>query len=136
MIKSILIVAGLIILMNAEVVAQTKPVTIHGAGASSCGSYVKSYDQFRSVNGQVGTLLDWPAFAHYRQYEEWINGYVFGMETRIYKAQPLKAWDRNGMQIWMYNYCQKHPIDVVANAALAFFKALGGNLIVTRDQVD
>ena len=32
------------------------------------------------------------------------------------------------MRLWIYNYCQKHPVDVVANAALAFCKELGGTL--------
>ena len=102
----------------------------------SCGTYVKAYDAFRSKDGKVSSVLDWPDIARYRQFEEWINGYVFGLETRVFKSQPLRPWDRNGMQVWINNYCEKHPLENVANAALAFFKTLGGRIDVRPDDID
>jgi len=109
--------------------AQDKPVAIHGAGSSSCGKYVEVYDAYRPfIDGNAGGVVAWQATANYWQYEEWIEGYIFGMDTRVYRAHPLRDWDQAGMRVWVYNYCQKHPIDVVANAALAFFKELGGKL--------
>jgi len=109
--------------------AQGKPVAIHGAGGSSCGKYVKVYDAFRPfMDGSAGDFVAWQATADYWQYEEWVQGYIFGMDTRVYGARPLRDWDQAGMRLWIYNYCQKHPVDNVANAALSFFKELGGTL--------
>ena len=113
----------------ATVFAQGKPVAIHGAGSSSCGKYVEVYDAYRPfIDGNSGGIVAWQATANYWQYEEWIEGYIFGMDTRVYAAHPLRNWDQAGMRVWIYNYCQQHPVDVVANAALAFFKELGGKL--------
>ena len=106
-----------------------KPMVVHGAGGSSCGDYVVAYDAYRPfIEGKSGGILEWQAEANYWQFEEWVNGYIYGMETRLYAQPPLRPWDEAGMRLWIYDYCQRHPIDVVANAALAFYKALGGKL--------
>ncbi len=71
----------------APVFAQGKPVAIHGAGGSSCGKYVEVYDAYRPfIDGNSGGIVALQATANYGQYEEWIDGYIFGMDTRVYGA--------------------------------------------------
>jgi hypothetical protein len=101
------------------------PVIIHGAGGSSCGKYVEAYEPitlYRREKREHGRMA---SHASYWQFEEWIDGYTSGMEAR--GKRPLRDWDGSGMRVWMYNYCQQHPVDVVWNAAFHFFKELGGD---------
>jgi hypothetical protein len=35
-------------------------------------------------------------------------------------------FDRAAMQVRIYAYCQKRPLEIIANAALAFYKDIGG----------
>jgi len=56
------------------------------------------------------------------QYEEWIDGYVFGMETNVGSACVLRDRGQVGMREWIYEFRQKHPPEIVANAALALFQ--------------
>jgi hypothetical protein len=30
------------------------------------------------------------------------------------------------MQLWVYGYCKKNPAQLIADAALAFYRVLGG----------
>ena len=102
-----------------------KPTTIHGAGGSSCGQYVQVYDAYRPFRDEnTGGVIGWQARANYWQYEEWIEGYLFGVDS--WNKRQVRNYDEAAMQVWFYNYCQKQPLDVVANAALAFYKELGG----------
>jgi hypothetical protein len=106
--------------------AQT-PVVIHGAGAKSCGTYVSAYDTYRPFSGgdgQIGGIAAMQASAAFWQYEEWIDGYLVGVAS--WNMRPIRDYDRTGMQLWIYNYCRQKPLDVVANAALALYKELGG----------
>lgn len=48
------------------------------------------------------------------------------METNIRNADVLRDWDEVGMREWIYGFCQKHPSEIVANAALAFFEMRSG----------
>jgi hypothetical protein len=134
MTRANILAIGILVLSFANsmsALAQEKPVMVHGAGGSSCGKYVEVYDAYRPFidgNGNAGGIVGWQATANYWQYEEWIEGYIYGMDSRVYNARPLRSWDQAGMRVWIYNYCHKHPVDVLANAALAFFKELGGKL--------
>lgn len=102
-----------------------KPVVLHGAGGGSCGKYVQVYDAYKPYSdGNTGDVLAWQATANYWQYEQWIEGYLFGVDS--WNRREIRSFDEAGMQLWIYNYCQKHPIDPVANAALAFYRELGG----------
>jgi len=64
------------------------------------------------------------AIGTYEQYEAWIQGYLYGVDS--WNAGQIRQFDRAGLQLWVYNYCQQHPLELVVNAALAFYKEVGG----------
>lgn len=105
--------------------AAQKRVVVRGAGSQSCGQYVQAYDQYRALAGTVasGTMTS-QAIANYLQYEAWIQGYLFGVDS--WNRRQIRDFDRAGMQLWVYGYCQKHPFELIADAALAFYQELGG----------
>jgi len=103
--------------------ASSAGATIRGAGASTCSDYVQVYDAFRlSTDGDVARR----ATANFLQYEEWIDGYILGMETSLKGAGARRDWDQVDIGKWISDYCQEHRSDIVANAALALFKEVRG----------
>jgi hypothetical protein len=110
-----------------------KPTSVRGAGAQSCGQYVQAYDQYRPfANGNTGGVMASAAIGNYAQYEAWIQGYLFGVDS--WNRQQLRDFDRAGMQLWIYNYCEKRPLEIIANAALAFYRTLGGPIPTGGDR--
>ena len=96
-------------------------------GASTCRDFAEIFDAFRPFLKETAhDAVAQRATANYLQYEEWIEGYLFGMGTNIHSGGVLRDWDEVGMREWIYGFCQKHPSEIVANAALAFFEMLSG----------
>lgn len=101
-----------------------KPTTIRGAGGFSCATYVQAYDTYRPYIGNEDGLAAEAAVQNYAQYEAWLQGYLFGVDS--WNKKQIKPYDRAELQVWVYDYCQKHPMDIIANAGLAFYRAVGG----------
>jgi hypothetical protein len=105
--------------------ARSEHATIRGAGASTCGDYAQVYQAFRLSKNRAGNEeAAQYATASLLQYEEWIDGYILGMETSI-KGGGV-AYERDPVDVgkWISDYCQEHRSDIVANAALALFKEM------------
>jgi hypothetical protein len=64
------------------------------------------------------------AIGNYAQVERGFR--VVYSDWRRGNTRPVRDYDNVGMQLWIYNYCRQHPLDVVATAALALYKELGG----------
>jgi hypothetical protein len=111
------------VLSSSVIPALSESATIRGAGASTCSDYVRVYDAFRlSTDGEVARR----ATANFLQYEEWIDGYILGMETSFKGSGARRDWDQVDIGKWVSDYCQEHRSDIVANAALALFKKMRG----------
>ena len=90
-------------------------MTLHGAGASSCRDFAEILDAFRPfVDGTAHDVVAQRTTANYLQYEEWLEGYIFGIETNIRGAGVLHDWIKSA---W----------ESVVNAALAFFEMLSSS---------
>lgn len=110
-------------LSSSVVPAWSESATIRGAGASTCSEYVRVYDAFRlSTNGDVARR----ATANFLQYEEWIDGYLLGMETSFKGRGARRDWDPVDIGKWISDYCQENRSEIIANAALALFKEMHG----------
>lgn len=73
-------------------------MTLHGAGASSCRDFAEILDAFRPfLDGTAHDVVAQRTTANYLQYEEWLEGYIFGIETNIRGAGVLHDWDQVGM---------------------------------------
>jgi hypothetical protein len=102
--------------------AVQKRVVVRGGGSESCAQYVQAYDQYRALVASGTTASQ--AITNYLQYEAWIQGYLFGVDS--WNRGGIRDFDRTGMQLWVYGYCQKNPAQLIADAALAFYRGLGG----------
>src|SRR5262249_30356874 len=106
--------------------ARSEPSTIRGAGASACSDYVRIYDEFRlSMNRTDGDISRHDS-AKLLQYQELIYGYILGMETSLRGRVGQSDWDQVDIGKWVSDYCMEHRSEIVANAALALFKAMRG----------
>jgi hypothetical protein len=112
--------AGVFLVGSAPVRSQEKYVEIHGQGGRSCGSFIKSK--------QPHTLQD---SIHYQDMG-WVQGFLFGIDT--WNPYTVRHYDYNGLDLWLEEYCKKHPIQILANAALAFYREeIGGRAPTTSD---
>ena len=112
---------------SGVVPARGGPATIRGAGASPCSDYAQIYDAFRlSTGGAASGDVARRATTNFLQYEEWIDGYLLGMETGFTGAGARRDWDQVDIGKWISDYCRGHRSEIVANAALALFKELRG----------
>ena len=84
------------------------------------------YDAFRLSTDRAANDVSQPATASFLQYEEWIDGYILGMETSFKGRAAQRDWDQVDIGKWVSDYCQEHRSDIVANAALALFKEMRG----------
>jgi len=103
--------------------ARSETATIRGAGASTCSDYAHVYDAFR-LSTDAAVSRD--ATADFLQYEEWIDGYILGMETSLKGASAQRDWEEVNIGKWVSDYCREHRSDIVANAALALFREMRG----------
>lgn len=110
-------------LSSAAAPARGETATIRGAGASTCGVYAQVYDAFRLAAGKAA---DGGASVDFLQYEEWIDGYILGMETSLKGSGGLRDWDQVDVGKWISDYCQAHRSEILANAALALFQQVRG----------
>ena len=91
-------------------------MTLHGAGASSCRDFAEILDAFRPfLDGTAHDVVAQRTTANYLQYEEWLEGYIFGIETNIrgYRRASRLGSSRHGRVSW--------------NAALALFEMLSSS---------
>jgi hypothetical protein len=97
---------------------------VRGAGASTCGDYARIYDAYRSMDSARDSAVSRQATVNFLQYEEWIDGFILGMETSLRGASTPRDWDKVDLSKWVSDYCQNHRSEIVANAALALFKGM------------
>ena len=105
--------------------AQGKPTSIWGAGGSSCASLVNAYDEYQQLRTD-SSIVALKAQFDYVVYVQWIEGYLAGIDQPY--PGSLRKWDGDGLQLWIYNFCKQHPLEVVTNAGLAFYKEIGGRI--------
>jgi hypothetical protein len=123
MIRHLVVSVPLIMFLCVPSLAQ-KSTIIRGVGTMSCANYIQAYDAYRPFIGNETGIGASVAIGNYEQYEAWIQGYLFGVDS--WNKRQVRQFDRAAMQVWVYDYCQKHPLALVANAALAFYREIGG----------
>jgi hypothetical protein len=60
--------------------------------------------------------------------ESWVMGFLSGVGFEAHQEaqgvdNPLDGMDVEGVWAWIDNYCQTHPINDIAQAAAAFYRA-------------
>ena len=63
--------------------------------------------------------------AIHHNYEDWISGFLtgVGLVGSTGGTAPLNGVNGKTIREWVYNYCQAHPLEVVANAGEVFMEA-------------
>lgn len=96
-----------------------KPILLHVQGIRSCGTFVEDKTPYKMQTG-----------AH-SQDMAWVLGFLHGIDS--WNPYDTQQYDYNGLDLWLENYCRKHPLDQLANAANQFYAAIGGRLPMTQD---
>jgi len=103
-------VAALIVAMAASVVAQRalKPTEFTAYGGTACTDWLKYPSGNTNRAAQHMWLLGWVSAAG------------------KYNVRPLKETNGEGIELWVTQYCQQHPIDSLPDAATALVLELAG----------
>lgn len=102
----ILVVLAILIVDHAEA------YTEGGVGRSSCGTWTTNLN--RRDRSQWEHLLD----------QSWVLGFLSGAGYAGGRSiDPLYGMDGYGVEAWISNWCQNHPIERISRAAEAFIAA-------------
>ncbi len=72
--------------------------SVYGAGTNSCGEWVEA---------RKGG--DWYSMG------QWMLGFV---SAATYEGRNLRDTKSVSLALWMDNYCQSHPLDIIAEATV------------------
>ena len=66
-----------------------------------------------------------PREAIHHNYEDWLSGFLtgVGLVGSPGGTAPLNGLSGKTIRDWVYNYCQAHPLEVIANAGEVFMAA-------------
>jgi hypothetical protein len=120
-----------VLLLTADVAhAESGQVFVIGSGwESSCGKFIASLGdvppgKYREMNNAKGVFV-----SENHVYIEWLMGYVSGFNAAHAGdlEQQVKKIDPAGMDLWMRNWCNKHPTQKVFDAAAVFIDEMRSN---------
>ena len=81
-----------------------------GFGTKSCGVVVEAYPK----NG-LGKL----------NHGVWVEGYLTAINELLYHdVNVAQGTDPSARDLWIYNYCQKNPLNTLGNAAYFLYLEL------------
>jgi hypothetical protein len=127
--RSVLTTVVVLVLSVTSAYSQQSPgvyIEFHGVGMESCGEYVVAYDNYKPyINTAKSGVTTSREVAQYWEYQNWINGFLAGVTAG--SQRPIRSYDNVGMGLWIYNYCQQHPMDHIFTAAGSLWKELGGS---------
>jgi hypothetical protein len=96
-----------------------KPTLLHGQSGDSCGTFIAE----KQPDGHQTSI--------HAQEMAWVLGFLHGIDA--WNPYDTKPYDCNGLDLWLEEYCRKHPIDLLANAANAFYSQIGGRIPMSSD---
>jgi hypothetical protein len=96
-----------------------KSSLLHGQGANSCGTFIAEKQPDR-----LQTSI-------HAQEMAWVLGFLHGIDQ--WNPYNTKSYDYDGLDLWLEEYCKKHPLDPLANAANKFYSAIGGRAPMSED---
>ena len=107
-----------------------------GAGQDSCGRFIASIGNappgsYRSWNTAKGVLV-----SENKEYQEWLAGFISGINVMVAtigkEEQQVRPVDGAGLDLWMRNWCNKHPTNSVVEGAMAFVNEMRTNAAARR----
>ena len=113
-------------------VAQADTYVI-GSGELSCGRLLFAASgvdpgKYRTMNTADGLFVN-----EHAQYQEWLMGFVTGFNSaHADLAQQIETIDLAGMDLWMRDWCNKHPTQPIFEGAIAFIDEMRTNTAAAR----
>jgi hypothetical protein len=110
--------------------AETGMVTTMGVGSNSCGKFIAAIGKIPPGklnvmnNTDAGRLVSENA-----QYQEWLMGFLTGMNAAHAGGQQIEDLDIAGIDLWMRNWCNKHPTKMVFDGAIALINEVRSNAV-------
>jgi hypothetical protein len=102
-----------------------------GVGMHSCGRLIAAVGgippgKYRETNTGSSVFVN-----EYAQYQQWLAGFVSGFNSS-HASQPeqhqqVTGIDSAGMDLWMRNWCNKHPTQTVSYGAAVFINEMLSN---------
>ena len=108
--KRILLLAALAMAVPAPAHA-SHPIMVLGDGNDSCGKWTENRAK-RNDDGPDG-------FASFSD-SAWVQGYLTATQSNLPQDfEAIRQTDPAGIDAWVDNYCQAHPLDTINSAASA-----------------
>jgi hypothetical protein len=116
------------LLLTASV-AQADTVGVIGVGQSSCGEFIAAVGgatpgRQRRMNTASGAFISENVSC-----QQWLLGFLSGFNSAHASdvEQQVKGIDLAGLDLWMRNWCNKHPTRLVFEGAEAFINEMRSN---------
>jgi hypothetical protein len=117
---TIMLVATLL-LPSSVVRAEDKGTMVLGDGIESCGKFIAA-----STDNKPGSYkrMDTPTGRYVNEisrYQQWFMGFVSGLNSSYPDdlSKQIKV-DLAGLDLWMRNWCNQHPVNTVFDGMIAF----------------
>jgi hypothetical protein len=116
-------ILGLLLLTAGVARAEPGETLVMGSGQYSCGQFIAAIGdappgRFRGMNTAKGVIVSENA-----RYQEWLAGFVSGFNAS-HNGDQLTKIDPAGMDLWMRNWCNKHPTEMVFDGAVTFINEM------------
>jgi hypothetical protein len=111
--------------------AQTGGVIMMGMGTRSCGQFIATIGKHPPGTFQSLKTADGQLVTENTGYQQWLLGFVSGFNAaRASDEQQQRSTatiDIAGIDLWMHNWCNKHPTKLVIDGAAALIIELRSN---------
>jgi hypothetical protein len=131
------LILGLLLLMAGVAHAEPGETFVIGSGHDSCGMFIAAIGndkpgRYRETNRATGVFV-----SENRAYQEWLEGFVSGFNAaqvahRGKLEQQVTKIDLAGMDLWVRNWCNKHPTETVFHGAETFIIEMLTNAAAAR----
>jgi hypothetical protein len=77
--------------------------------------------RLKTTKTAAGVVLN-----EYARYQEWLGGFISGFNAVHEEKQQIRT-DMAAIDLWLRNWCNKHPTKPVFDAAIAFINEMRSN---------
>jgi hypothetical protein len=129
-----------LLLLTADVAHAEQTLYTIGIGNLSCGKFIASIG--KRPPGKVMATRDGDLVSENAQYLQWLLGFVSGVNSTLYvynvahpgeeQQQQIENIDAAGVDLWMRNWCNQHPVKSVFEGAVAFIGEMRTNAATVR----
>jgi hypothetical protein len=125
-----------VMIWSAVAHAETGGVSMMGAGRVSCGRFIASIGKHPPGGVTKMSTHDGDLVSENAEYLQWLEGFVSGYNAVVshigQEEQQVKQVDTAGLDLWMRNWCNKHPTQLVGEAAQLFINEMLKNEAARR----